>query len=76
MQCRPIIFIRFNPDKYTKKDTTIPSCWTRSKKVSILKPKRKEKMVGATTQLKNVVLNSIKHVPSQPIGYNTLPLLR
>ena len=29
---RPIIFIRFNPDSYLDKNTTITSCWSNNKK--------------------------------------------
>ena len=68
VQCRPIIFIRFNPDKYTKKDTTIPSCWTLSKRgLCILKPNAKKEWSVRLAQLKECVLDSIEHVPSQPI---------
>ena len=30
---RPIIFIRFNPDKYIKDGITVPSCWSYNKKI-------------------------------------------
>ena len=28
---RPIVFIRFNPDKYIKDGVTVPSCWSYHK---------------------------------------------
>ena len=41
---RPIIFIRFNPDDYTKNGTTITSCWGYNKKgiCTIKKSKQNE----------------------------------
>ena len=68
VQCRPITFIRFNPDKYTKEGTAIPSCWTLSKKgLCILKQKAKKDWSARLTALKERVLHSIKHVPTQPL---------
>jgi hypothetical protein len=39
---RPIIFIRFNPDKYIKDNTTISSCWKEDKKGHLIISKVKE----------------------------------
>lgn len=41
---RPIIFIRFNPDEYTTKDSKVTSCWGINKKgiCAIKKTKEKE----------------------------------
>lgn len=39
---RPIIFIRFNPDKYIKDNNTINSCWKEDKKGHLIISKVKE----------------------------------
>ena len=39
---RPIIFIRFNPDDYNKKDEKITSCWSINKKgICVIKKSKK-----------------------------------
>jgi hypothetical protein len=40
---RPIVFIRFNPDGYESKETTVSSCWGQSKKGVCVVKKSKEK---------------------------------
>ena len=43
LQHRPIVFIRFNPDEYTKNNEIINSCWEINKKgICIVKNKKKE----------------------------------
>ena len=40
---RPIVFIRFNPDEYTKNETNISSCWGVDKKgICVVKKSKKE----------------------------------
>jgi hypothetical protein len=40
---RPIVFIRFNPDEYTKNETNISSCWGVDKKgICVIKKSKKE----------------------------------
>ena len=39
---RPIVFIRFNPDKYIKDDNIISSCWKEDKKGHLIISKVKE----------------------------------
>ena len=39
---RPIVFIRFNPDKYEKNGENITSCWGNNKKgICVVKKKRR-----------------------------------
>lgn len=54
---RPLIFIRFNPDKYTKGETKITSCWEmNSKGICIIKPLKKkewnERLTNLETQIR------------------------
>jgi hypothetical protein len=40
---RPIIFIRFNPDKYEKNGITITSCWGQNEKgICVVKKSKKD----------------------------------
>jgi hypothetical protein len=43
MEHRPIIFIRFNPDKYEKNGITITSCWGKNEKgICVVKKSKKD----------------------------------
>ena len=63
---RTIIFIRFNPDKYTKQDNTVPSCWTLNKKgLCVLKPSMKKEWTTRLLGLQESIIYWTKNVPSE-----------
>jgi len=54
---RPIVFIRFNPDEYTKDTKNITSCWGINKKgICVVKKTKKEEWNERLTCLKNIIL--------------------
>lgn len=66
LQCRPIVFIRFNPDKYTKQDNTVPSCWTLNKKgLCVLKTSMKKEWTTRLLGLQESIIYWTKNVPSE-----------
>jgi hypothetical protein len=53
---RPIVFIRFNPDDYAKKDRQVSSCWGANKKgVCIVKKSKKEEWKNRLTALETQI---------------------
>jgi hypothetical protein len=53
---RPIIFIRFNPDKYINKNNIITSCWNINKKgISVIKKSKKEEWIYRLNTLKEQI---------------------
>lgn len=68
VQCRPIVFIRFNPDKYTKGGNTFPSCWTLSKKgLCVLKPTTKKDWSVRLMELKESIIYWTNNIPTEPL---------
>ena len=66
LQCRPIVFIRFNPDKYTKQEITVPSCWTLNKKgLCVLKPSMRKEWTTRLLGLQESIIYWTKNVPSE-----------
>ena len=55
---RPIIFIRFNPDKYIKNGSLISSCWTYNKKgICVIKKSKKKEW----NERLNTLIETIKY---------------
>mgnify|MGYP001224982345 CR=1 FL=1 len=66
VQCRPIVFIRFNPDKYTKNGLNTPSCWKINKNgLCGLNDKMKSDWNMRLDELKKVVLFWIINEPRE-----------
>ena len=65
VQCRPIVFIRFNPDKYTKQGITTPSCWMMNKKgLCVLKQEMKNEWTARLAKLKESVIYWTTYLPT------------
>ena len=59
---RPIVFIRFNPDKYQKGDTTIKSCWCTNKKgICVVKKSKQTEWVERLNALGKTIEYWLKH---------------
>ena len=54
---RPIVFIRFNPDNYKKRDgTNVSSCWgTDGNGICVVKKSKKKEWQGRLNCLKNTI---------------------
>jgi len=64
LNCRPIILIRFNPDKYTTVDgIKIPSCWGIHKTSNILIVKNKKQWNLRLQKLNDTITFYINNIP-------------
>jgi hypothetical protein len=53
---RPIVFIRFNPDDYTKNGKTIPSCWgVNDKGICVVKKSKTSEWVRRLNTLETQI---------------------
>ena len=72
-QCRPIVFIRFNPDKYVKDGNTISSCWKINKRgMCIINEGKKKEWNARLRKLKECLLHWISTIPEDTITTNYL----
>jgi hypothetical protein len=72
--CRPIIFVRFNPDGYTnKRGTSIKSCWDHtSKGLPRIKPSKKAEWEHRLNTLKTLLDDLINNEPTKEFTVHQL----
>jgi len=64
---RPIVFIRFNPDKYTDKDgVNVTSCWKMTKQ-GVMTIKKEQEWIKRIEVLKNQIKYWIDNVPEKTV---------
>jgi hypothetical protein len=69
---RPVVFIRFNPDKYTINNKIIPSCFEAHKKNGVLYVKNKEDWDKRLSSLKSKIEYHIENIPTKEVTIDKL----
>ncbi len=64
---RPLTMIRFNPDKYTKDDVKVASCWRNGKKGTVLVKTKADEWTERLERLKRRIQKSIDNPSDQTI---------
>ena len=65
---RPIVFIRFNPDKYKQNGKTITSCWGNNKKgICVIKKTKKQEWAERLNALKEQIMYWSVNIPDKTI---------
>lgn len=68
LQCRQIVFIRFNPDKYTINGVSYPSCWKVNKRgLCVLHESRKETWAARLEVLRERILYWMSTTPTEMV---------
>lgn len=66
VRCRQIVFIRFNPDKYTINGAAIPSCWKMNKRgLCVINELHKKTWSARLDVLRQRILYWISTVPTE-----------
>ena len=66
VRCRPIVFIRFNPDKYTRNGLAVASCWKMNKRgLCVINEQKKNEWNARLDVLREYIMRWVRNSPTQ-----------